>query len=120
MKLIIAYLPNDAFEPVRTALLDLGVQTTTISDVRSSGLQPAKTLRYRGTTVITHLKAEMRLECLVTVQQAPAVIDALRTHAIRDGVLAGRVAALDLDDLHQAAPEDEALLDAPRLKTTVY
>ena len=33
MKLIIAHLPNDAFSPVRTALIDLGVLRVTVSEV---------------------------------------------------------------------------------------
>lgn len=36
MKLIVAHLPNDAFESVRTGLLDLGVLRMTISQVHSS------------------------------------------------------------------------------------
>jgi len=33
MKLIVARLPNDAFSPVRTALIDLGVLRVTVSEV---------------------------------------------------------------------------------------
>ena len=53
MKLIIAHLPNDAFEPARTELADLGVSRITISEVHSTSMLPAVTLRYRGAALQT-------------------------------------------------------------------
>jgi nitrogen regulatory protein PII len=107
MNLIIAHLPNDAFEPVRIELLNLGVHRTTISQVHSSGPQPALTLQYRGAALDTHVRSELRLECLATAEQSPVVVDVLRGHASRTGAWAGRVAVLELQELHQASPLEE-------------
>ncbi len=43
MKLIIAHVPNDAFEPVRTELTDLGVLRIAMSEVHSTSAEPAIT-----------------------------------------------------------------------------
>ena len=66
MKLIIAHLPNDAFSPVRTELMDLGVLRMTVSEVHTATLQSAITLRYRGAPLHSHLRPELRLECVAT------------------------------------------------------
>lgn len=118
MKLIIAHLPDDALEPVRSELLDLGVHRTTISEVHSSGTQSAMTLRYRGTALHTHLRSELRLECLATAEQSPAVVNVLRGHTSRAGALAGHVAVLDLEEVHQGVSDDH-FPDDPRLDVAV-
>ena len=105
MKLIIAYLPTEAFEQARTALLDVGVTRTTISEVRSSGPSASKTLHYRGAALETNLRSELRLECLADAEQSSAVVDVLRGHATQAG-LAGRVAVLDLEELHVCRSEN--------------
>ena len=113
MKLIIAYLPTEAFEQARTALLDVGVTRTTISEVRSSGPSASKTLHYRGAALETNLRSELRLECLADAEQSPAVVDVLRGHASQAG-LAGRVAVLDLEELHVCWSDDAITPADPR------
>ena len=103
MKLIIAHLPTDVFEPVRMHLGDLGVLRLTISEVHVASGQSTITLRYRGSTLETHLEAGLRLECVATDGQAPGVINVLRGHAGS----AGQVAMLDLEELHQQSSEDD-------------
>jgi len=116
MKLIIAHVPNDAFEPVRTELTDLGVLRIATSEVHSTSAEPAITLRYRGAPLKTHLRAELRLECVATDGQSPAVINVLRGHA---GAY-GQVAVLDLEELHQECSEEQVFSDDPRLDAVVH
>ena len=92
MKLIIAHLPNGAFESVRTDLFDLGVLRTTISEVHSSAPGSAKTLRYRGAAVRSHLRSELRLAMQGRSRELAAIPlpadDLLRQHrgSVRDRV----------------------------------
>lgn len=116
MKLVIAYVPNDAFEPVRAELIDLGVLRMTVSEVHSTSARSAIALRYRGAPLTTHLRAELRIECVATETQSPAVIDALRANA----GCAGQIAVLDLEELHQESSAEEAFPDDPRLDTAVH
>ncbi len=119
MKLIIAYLPTEAFERARTELLDVGVTRTTISEVRSSGPWSLTSLSYRGAALDVHLRSELRLECLAGDEQSPAVVDVLRGHASHAG-LAGRVAVLDLEELHVGWTEDAITPGDPRFDMASY
>lgn len=116
MKLITAHLPNDACEPARTKLAVLGVLRMTTSEVHSTGALPAIMLRYHGAPLQTHLRAELRLECVATDEQAPAVIDVLREHAGRYG----QVTVLDIEELHQSRSEEQVFSADPRLEPSVH
>src|SRR5204863_8540804 len=48
MKMIVAYIRHEAFEPIRTELLELGFPSLSISEVKGSGRQKGITERYRG------------------------------------------------------------------------
>ncbi|MCA1678574.1 MAG: P-II family nitrogen regulator [Actinobacteria bacterium] len=119
MKLIVASLPNDAFEPVRTELLDLGVLRITISEVHRSDPLSVMTLHYRGAALHTDLRSELRLECVADDDQSLAVVNVLRGHASTRWGFGGRVAVLDLEELHQAS-EDHIIPDDPRLDMAVH
>ena len=56
--------------PVRMHLGDLGVLRLAISEVHVASGQSTITLRYRGSTLETHLEAGLRLECVATDGQA--------------------------------------------------
>ena len=60
----------------------------------------------------------MRLECVATEAQLTAVVSVLRAHASRAGALAGRVAVMQLEELHPPSEEDISH-DDPRLDTAV-
>jgi len=112
VKLIMAHLPNDAFERARTQLADLGVLRLTVSEVRSTSALPAVTLRYRGASLKTHLRAELRVECVAAERQAPAAVNVLRACAGRYG----QVLVLDIEELHQGSLQEPTLASDPRLE----
>jgi len=112
VKLIMAHLPNDAFERARTQLADLGVLRLTVSEVRSTSALPAVTLRYRGASLKTHLRAELRVECVAAERQAPAAVNVLRACAGRYG----QVLVLDIEELHQSSLQEPTLASDPRLE----
>lgn len=115
MKLIIAHLPHDAFEPARTELNDLGVLRITIAEVHSACTQSPIALSYRGVSMHTHLRSELRLECVASDGQSPPVVHALRALA---GVN-GQVAVLDLEQLHQDCADEHVYHADPRLGAAV-
>ncbi len=111
MKLIIAHLPSDVLEPVRTALIDLGVLSMRISASHGTSAQQPITLQYRGAPLETHLRAELRLECVVADRQSTGVIDVLRWYTRSTG----QVAVLDIEELHQQQSIEHAVADDPHL-----
>ena len=116
MKLIIAHVPNDAFQQVRAELIDLGVLRMTVAEVHSTSARSAIALRYRGAPLATHLRAELRIECLATETQSLAVIDVLRANA----GCAGQIAVLGLEELHQESSAEVAFSDDRRLDAAVH
>ena len=115
MKLIMAYLPNGSFECARTQLADLGVLRLTVSEVRSTSALPAVTLRYRGASLKTHLRPELRVECVAAEQQAPAAVNVLR--ACAGGY--GQVLVLDIEELHQSPVQEPTFASDPRLESAM-
>ncbi len=112
MKLIIAHLPNDAFDPVRTELNELGVLRVTISEVHSACTETPITLRYRGASLQTRLRPELRLECVTIDGQSARVVDTLRAYA---GVK-GQVAVVNLEELYEDGQTNSSIPeDARRL-----
>src|SRR5213078_1288147 len=56
MKMVVAYIRHEAFEPIRTELLDLGFPSLSISEVKGSGRQKGITERYRGAELTNYLR----------------------------------------------------------------
>ena len=63
MKMVMAYIRHEAFEPIRTELLTLGFPSLTISEVKGSGRQKGITERYRGAELTNYLRPKIKLEC---------------------------------------------------------
>jgi Amt family ammonium transporter len=65
MKLVNAYIRHEAFEPIRTELLELGFPSLSIMEVKGSGRQKGITERYRGAEVTNYLRPKIKIECIV-------------------------------------------------------
>ena len=65
MKMIVAYIRHDAFEPIRQDLLDKGFPSLTITEVKGSGRQKGITEHYRGADLTVHLRPKIKIECVV-------------------------------------------------------
>jgi nitrogen regulatory protein PII len=89
VKLITAYIRHEAFEPIRTELLELGFPSLTIMEVKGSGRQKGITERYRGAEVTNYLRPKIKLECVVASRDVQTVVDTIlkhgRTGAVGDG-----------------------------------
>ena len=72
-------------------------------------------LRYRGVSMHTHLRSELRLECVASDGQSPPVVHSLRALA---GVN-GQVAVLDLEQLHQDCADERVYQAESRLGVAV-
>jgi nitrogen regulatory protein PII len=102
MKLIVAHLPHDALQTVRTELLDLGVGRITVSAVRTTDAGSQRTLSYRGATMHVEMRSELRLECAAPPVIVPAVLALLREYG-------DQIALIDLEHHHDAAVTAVAL-----------
>jgi len=89
MKLIIAVIKPFKLEDVRDALVAVGVQGMTASEVKGYGRQKGHTEIYRGAEYAVSFLPKVKIEVAVASELAPQVVDAVasaaRTGQIGDG-----------------------------------
>ncbi len=89
MKMIVAYVRPEAFEPIRQELLTAGFPSLTIGEVRGSGRQKGLTEQYRGTEFTINMRPKLRVECVVEDGDVQVVTETVlrnaRTGAVGDG-----------------------------------
>ena len=98
MKLVMAYLRHEAFEPVRTELLELGFPSLSISEVKGSGRQKGITERYRGASLTNYLRPKIKVECVVADRDVQTIVDTVLKHGRTGAVGDGKVFVLDVDE----------------------
>ena len=65
MKMIVAYIRHEAFEPIRADLLEAGFPSLSISEVKGSGRQKGITEHYRGSEIAIHLRPKLKIEIVI-------------------------------------------------------
>jgi nitrogen regulatory protein PII len=87
--MVVAYIRHEAFEPIRTELLELGFPSLSVAEVKGSGRQKGITEHYRGATVTNYLRPKIKIECVVSAGDVSTVVDTVlkyaRTGAVGDG-----------------------------------
>jgi nitrogen regulatory protein P-II 1 len=91
MKKIEAVIKPFKLDEVKNALLGIGVQGMTVSEVRGFGRQKGHTELYRGAEYVVDLLPKVKLEVVVADELADKVVvaiqDAARTGRLGDGKL---------------------------------
>ena len=98
MKMIVAYIRHEAFEPIREELLERGFPSLTVSEVKGSGRQKGITEHYRGATIPIHLRPKLRLECVVETDAAATVVETILRHARTGAVGDGKLFVLPVEE----------------------
>ena len=75
MKMVVAYIDNDKFDGIRTALLGLGFQS--LSAWEATGTLPESTVhgQYRGVAIERHVRAKTRFECVTGEEHVQTAVD---------------------------------------------
>ena len=82
MKMITAYIRHEAFEPIRTELLEKGFPSLSIGEVKGSGRQKGIVEHYRGSSLTVNVRPKLKLEVVVEDRDKHA-----RTGDVGDGKL---------------------------------
>ena len=98
MKMIVAYIRHEAFEPVRQDLLEAGFPSLSISEVKGSGRQKGITEHYRGSEIAIHLRPKLKVECVVDDGDAQLIVDTILRHARTGSVGDGKIFVLPVED----------------------
>ena len=91
MKMVIAYIRHEAFEPIRTELLGLGFPSLSITEVKGSGRQKGITEHYRGSELTNYLRPKIKVECVVEDKDVKTIVDTVLKHARTGSIGDGKV-----------------------------
>jgi nitrogen regulatory protein PII len=101
MKLVIAYVRHEAFEPIRAELLQLGFPSLSITEVKGSGRQKGITERYRGAELTNYLRPKLKLECAVADGDVQTIVDTILRHGRTGAVGDGKVFVLPMEEAYR-------------------
>ena len=89
MKLVAAIIKPCKLDEVKDALLEVGIQGMTVSEVKGFGRQKGHKETYRGTEYVVEFVPKVKLEVAVSDSQAQRAIEVIarvaKTGAIGDG-----------------------------------
>lgn len=98
MKMIVAYIRHEAFEPIRSELLSLGFPSLSVTEVKGSGRQKGITEKYRGAELTNYLRPKLKIECVVDDGDVQTIIDSILTHARTGAVGDGKVFIVPVEE----------------------
>jgi nitrogen regulatory protein PII len=101
MKMVVAYIRHEAFEPIRMELLELGFPSLSISEVKGSGRQKGITERYRGAELTNYLRPKVKIECVVADGDVPTIVDTILKHARTGAVGDGKVFVIPVEQAYR-------------------
>ncbi len=81
MKKVEAYIRHEAFEPIRSELLDRGFPSVSVGEVKGSGRQKGIVERYRGSTLTVNVRPKLKLEVVVDERDKSLVVETILKHA---------------------------------------
>jgi nitrogen regulatory protein PII len=91
MKKIEAFIRHEAFEPIRTELLDKGFPSLSILEAKGSGRQKGIVEQYRGSTLTVNVRPKLKLEIVVEDKDKPVIVETILKHARTGEVGDGKI-----------------------------
>ncbi len=101
MKMIIAIIRPEKFEPVQEALNAVEVYLMTASDVRGCGRQRGYKENYRGNTGVIRLISKVKLEIAVNDEFVERDIKAIKDTAYSGNIGDGKIFVLPLEECYR-------------------
>ena len=96
MKLIIAIIKPFRLDEVREALVGVGVEGLTVSEVKGYGRQKGHTEIYRGAEYAVSMVPKLKLELVVADEMAARVIETIQQSAHTGSIGDGKIFVLDV------------------------
>jgi nitrogen regulatory protein P-II 2 len=99
VKFVAAVIRPQKLDDVRAALLSLGVNGLTVTEVRGYGRQKGRTEFYRGAEYSVDFRPKIKIEIAIPVNLLEAVIEAIRAKANSGAIGDGKIFVFDLEDV---------------------
>jgi nitrogen regulatory protein PII len=98
MKKIEAFIRHEAFEPIRTELLERGFPSISILEAKGSGRQKGIVEQYRGSTLTVNVRPKLKIEVVVEDKDKGLVVETILKHARTGEVGDGKIFVLPVDE----------------------
>lgn len=96
MKFVVAIIKPFKLDEVREALVPLGVQGLTATEVKGFGRQKGQTEIYRGAEYVVNFLPKIKIEVAVTDELVEQVVEAIEKAAKTDQIGDGKIFVFDL------------------------
>jgi len=106
MKKIEAVIQPSRFDSVKEALLELGVEGLTVTEVRGHGRQKGHTEVYRGREYTLDLLPKVKIELILTDQRVDSAVDAIMKAAKTGKIGDGKIFLSSVDDAIRIRNDD--------------
>ena len=93
-----AIIQPSRFEAVKDALIEIGVEGMTVLEVRGHGRQKGHTESYRGREYSVDLLPKVKLEMVVSDEQAQRAVDTILKTASTGKIGDGKIFLSKIDD----------------------
>ena len=104
MKKIEAFIRHEAFEPIRTELLDKGFPSLSIIEVKGSGRQKGIVEQYRGSSLTVNVRPKLKMEVVVEDKDKSIVVETILKHARTGDVGDGKIFVLPVEEAIRIRP----------------
>jgi nitrogen regulatory protein PII len=98
MKKIEAFIRHEAFEPIRTDLLQKGFPSISILEAKGSGRQKGIVEQYRGSTVTVNVRPKLKLEIVVADADKDLIVETILRHARTGEIGDGKIFVSPIDE----------------------
>jgi nitrogen regulatory protein P-II 1 len=98
MKMVVAYIRHEAFEPIRRDLLVAGFPSMSVTEVKGSGRQKGITEHYRGAEIPIHLRPKLKVECVVASADVDTVVETILRHARTGSIGDGKIFVMPVEE----------------------
>lgn len=114
MKKVEAFIRHEAFEPIRAELLDKGLPSLSIGEVKGSGRQKGVVERYRGSALTVSVRPKLKLEVVVEDKDKAVVVETILKHARTGEAGDGKIFVLPVEEAIRirTGEDGEAVLQA--------
>jgi nitrogen regulatory protein PII len=98
MKKIEAFIRHEAFEPIRSDLLEKGFPSISIVEAKGSGRQKGIVEQYRGSTVTVNVRPKLKLEIVVADSDKDLIVETILRHARTGEIGDGKIFVIPVEE----------------------
>ena len=98
MKKVEAFIRHEAFEPIRQELLERGIPSLSISEVKGSGRQKGVVEHYRGASLTVNVRPKLKIECVIDDAEKDMVVETILKHSRTGSVGDGKIFVIPVEE----------------------